>query len=223
MSDVNELLTRAQNLQSRLENLRISGPGWSGNTRSGFMFNPRPRGVTPTAAPPPPTCASTSISISFSGIQFDCGCVAPTNNVPGETESINIINASALNSTFTLSNNVTVGASCIFDITIPVIINANWDRGSLGCVTDLTITESDISVLINNGDFSPTYPLGANIFISIGGDFGFGSSLWVFIGRVSPGGSLVGVPNLLSCNVIFADPAGFNSGGHGGTCTITGI
>ncbi len=208
--------------QQRWDNLTVRGPGWAGDSEQGFIFNPRQRGVAPTIAAA--TCANTAISISFSGIQFDCGCVAPTNDTPSETESINIIDASALNSTFTLANTFTVGASCIFDLTIPVIISANWDRFTLGCVPDTALAQADITVLLNNGDI-PLYPSGFNIYISLGGEFGFGSDIWVFFALVSPSGSLIDVPNTLSCNTFLIDPASphLNSGGHGGTCTITGL
>lgn len=80
MSDIDELLERARQLHARVLGINISGPGWSGNVRDGFIFNPSENviagPVVPvTIIPTPQNCTfdATLVCDSISASRTKCG------------------------------------------------------------------------------------------------------------------------------------------------------
>ena len=58
-----EIIQKTQTLIKRLDSLRISGPGWSGNSREGFQFNPASGIAGAAGGTPPPVCVPPTIHI----------------------------------------------------------------------------------------------------------------------------------------------------------------
>lgn len=77
MSDVDELLQRAQQLHTRLLGITIGGPGWSGNVRDGFIFNPEPQEISGDIRPQPPVTGTGACCVgSVCSIKTAAGCAA---------------------------------------------------------------------------------------------------------------------------------------------------
>lgn len=81
MSDVDELLERAKQLQRRLLGITIGGPGWSGNVRDGFIFNPSENVIAEPVTVIPPTLAPCSCGTPIILLQenFDYSIGVPVN------------------------------------------------------------------------------------------------------------------------------------------------
>src|SRR5213075_2316642 len=79
MADIEELLQRAQRVHQRLHAMQITGLGWSGDARKGFIFNPIDTGGACFGSEGPPTeftgacCIGESCSILSAADCADAG------------------------------------------------------------------------------------------------------------------------------------------------------
>jgi hypothetical protein len=77
---IEEIQHEIETLTEQFSKFTIRGPGISGDSRQGFQYVPPVPGAVALAqssgaAPPPPDPCPAHVTITFSGVVFDCGCV----------------------------------------------------------------------------------------------------------------------------------------------------
>ncbi len=207
------MIDRVTRIERIFDNLTIRGPGWSGDSEQGFMFNP----IAHEAAPVQFGCIP--ITLTFSGIIMNCGCQEGTistdvsvNGAFNLTSCVQITGSGTEWSTIAggtvhqdfyggaplCTGGVFISGNAQLQIDVQFILATNtWIVNYAG-----SAVTASIFVLQGSG-VSPTLPVTITNSMSCGTTGGF------------PGGFFAGFTSIAGGSLF-----GFGSG-HGGSVTIS--